>query len=360
MYPADGKFRKPSKRDWLQPQTGDADAELRLKEVPPSVDLRSDERVVEDFEPPARAVSVVQERRALREVSHAFLRLMYGRENVLRAPTSVTTDSRQRVIITDPALPAVHVLDKEGKNSFRIMGGPSRRIRKPTGVAVDEQDKIYVADSQMDIVLVYRADGSFIRSIGDLGGGEGLFHEPRAIAIDRSAGRLYVADSSRVFMLDLQGNVLKRVGRPRRGTAIADFDEPADLAVGKNVLAVLETDGSRIHLMDLQLNVLRTIRISSLTKNGAMRPSVSIDDGGKLYVTRPSRSAVQVFNGDGESLGSFGKIGRNEAEFNAPAGITVDMQNRIYVADTKNRRVQVFQISQPLTGTATEALANGR
>jgi DNA-binding beta-propeller fold protein YncE len=43
-------------------------------------------------------------------------------------------------------------------------------------------------------------------------------------------------------------------------------------------------------------------------------------------------------------------------EFNSPAGLWIDGANRLYVADTNNGRVQVFQISHD-SESHTEAKA---
>jgi sugar lactone lactonase YvrE len=77
----------------------------------------------------------------------------YGHEKYLIAPQHLTTDSKGRVIVSDPAAAAVHVFD--GRASFRIAGGPRRRLQAPNGIAVDSRDNIYVADSQRGLIDVY-------------------------------------------------------------------------------------------------------------------------------------------------------------------------------------------------------------
>ena len=52
---------------------------------------------------------------------------------------------------------------------------------------------------------------------------------------------------------------------------------------------------------------------------------------------------VQVFNRDGKLLMSFGKPGQGLGEFWLPSGITIDSKDMIYISDSFNRRVQIFQ-----------------
>jgi DNA-binding beta-propeller fold protein YncE len=53
---------------------------------------------------------------------------------------------------------------------------------------------------------------------------------------------------------------------------------------------------------------------------------------------------VQIFDSEGSFLYSFGKQGQGAGEFWMPAGIHIDKEDRIYVADSYNARIQVFQL----------------
>ena len=51
----------------------------------------------------------------------------------------------------------------------------------------------------------------------------------------------------------------------------------------------------------------------------------------------------QIFDEEGQLLLFVGSGGRSPGEFVLPAGMSVDEQDRLYVADQGNSRVQVFQ-----------------
>jgi len=74
--------------------------------------------------------------------------------------------------------------------------------------------------------------------------GENMYERPTGIAIDRKAGRLYLADTPRnlVFILDLHGNVLKRLGRDRHGNGSGDFASPTQIAVSDHGIVVLDAE----------------------------------------------------------------------------------------------------------------------
>jgi DNA-binding beta-propeller fold protein YncE len=370
IYSSDGKFRTTTRID--RDNAGGRDSRSvssgawsRPSEVPDFINLHSKERVEENFEPPAHAVKPVRGKSMLASLRDNIVTFVYGRERILLAPHHVAVDSRGRILIVDPDIRAVHVLGNG--ESFRIAGGPRRRLLLPCGVAVDAADNIYIADSERGLVLVYAPDGKFLRYIGKYGD-ESLFHSPTAIAIDRDSGRLFLLDPPRhlLFVLDLEGNILKRVGRPRphalgkvRGETIPmDLDDPTEIAVGNNELVVVDAANSQIHVMDLECNPLAQFTISA-------RPGQSVADGvglgvdltGNIYVSSTRDSHIGIYRRDGRQLGSFGRPGMEIGEFNSPAGLWIDGTNRLYVGDTNNGRVQVFQLSQNVGAAKETALS---
>jgi len=357
VYSPDGKYRTTARTDHNN-ASGSASSPnfspgwSRPSEVPDFINLRPRERVEENYEPPAHAAKPAKGQSILGSLRDNIVTFVYGRERVLLAPHHVTVDSRGRILIVDPDARSIHVLGNGG--SFRIAGGPQRRMLSPNGIAVDAADNIYVADSERGLVLVYDPAGKFLRYIGKRGD-ETLFHYPTAIAIDRTSGRLFLLDSPRhlLLVLDLEGNVLQRVGR-RSTHAIGrfsgdtipmDLDYPTEIAIGSNELVVVDSGNSRIRILDLQCKPLAEFRIRATPGPPIIdEVGLSVDPTGKIYVsTRDSH--IRIYSRDGSLLGSFGRTGTEIGEFNSPAGLWIDGSNRLYVADTNNGRVQVFQVS---------------
>jgi hypothetical protein len=54
-------------------------------------------------------------------------------------------------------------------------------------------------------------------------------------------------------------------------------------------------------------------------------------------------SNVQVYDRQGRFLLGIGRPGDASGEFHLPVGMTMDAQNRLYVADSYNGRIQIFQ-----------------
>jgi len=357
-YCSDGKFRTSTRfyRDNVggrDSHPGFSRAWSRPSEVPDFIDLHPGERVEENYEPPAHAVKPARRKSLLALLRDDIVTFAYGHERILLAPHHVTVDSRGRILIVDPNIRAVHILGNG--NSVRIEGGPRRRLLLPNGIAVDAADNIYIADSERGLVLVYTPDGKFLRYIGKRGN-ESLFHYPTAIAIDRNSGRLFLLDTPRhlLFVLDLEGNILKLIGRPRlhaigrvRDEAIPmDLDYPTEIAIGNDELVLVDSANSRVHVMDLQCKPVAQFSIRAVPSPPIMGDvGLGVDLTGNIYVSNITDSDIRIYGRDGTLLGSFGRNGMEVGEFNSPAGLFVDRGNRLYVADTNNSRVQVFQLS---------------
>jgi hypothetical protein len=63
---------------------------------------------------------------------------------------------------------------------------------------------------------------------------------------------------------------------------------------------------------------------------------------------------VQVFNREGQLLYYFGQQGTGFGDFLMPAGIFIDGKDRVFVVDSYNRAVKVFQYV-PLAKSAQES-----
>ncbi|MFQ6013926.1 MAG: flippase activity-associated protein Agl23 [Anaerolineae bacterium] len=69
---------------------------------------------------------------------------------------------------------------------------------------------------------------------------------------------------------------------------------------------------------------------------------VALDGEGNIYVVDSGNHRIQVFDAKGRFLAQWGSQGEAPGQFQEPWGIAVDDQGHIYVTDTWNHRIQVF------------------
>ena len=215
------------------------------------------------------------------------------------------------------------------------------------------------------MILVYDRNGRFQRYIGKRDDGEGgYFDRPSGIAIDPKSGRIFLLDTTRhmLIVLDSDGNVVRRLGRPdldvialrtRDGgeSAKGKLQFPTDIVIRGGEAFVL--GGSKITILDLDGRVQKEIAVMGGSYAGS--DGLAVDSAGNLFVSDPAAGSIHAFDRNGTFLYSFGKPGSKHGEFYFPRGLWIDEHNQIYVADSKNGRVQVFQLHPQ---TSRNALTN--
>jgi DNA-binding beta-propeller fold protein YncE len=261
-------------------------------------------------------------------------------------PYSVTTDSRGRIIVTDPGANGVHIFDfTQQKYKFLTRADKDKDpTLAPQCVAVDAHDNIYVTDSQAGKVYVWNADGKYQRAIGSLKGGEGFFKRPTGIAVDSANQRIYITDTLRnkIFVTDMQGSVLQSFGK--NGSGDAEFNYPTELRLKGNDLVVVDAMNFRVQVLDRSGQFKYSIGKVGDGAGWMFRPKgIGFDSEGHLYVADGAWSVVQVFNDQGQLLYYFGGKGTGPGEFQLPAGLTIDANDHVYVVDSFNRRIQVYR-----------------
>ncbi len=163
------------------------------------------------------------------------------------------------------------------------------------GVAVDSHDRVYVFNRGLHPVIVYDREGKFLGSWG-----EGVFKTPHGVYID-SYDNVFCVDSGdhTVRKFDVEGKLLLKLGSEGESGGVGEpFNRPTDAAVSSK---------------------------------------------GDIFVTDGyGNSRVHRFTSRGELLLSWGEPGDGPGQFNIPHGVWVDRDDRVWVADRQNNRLQIF------------------
>jgi DNA-binding beta-propeller fold protein YncE len=265
--------------------------------------------------------------------------------DALQEPYSVTTDSTHRIFVTDIGAGAVHIFDFVHSSYSLLRGGD--HLRSPVAVAADHEGNVYVSDSSLHEILVYDSRGKFVHYLTKSPGGESYFDTPRGIAVDAATKHLYVCDTARhmVIVLNKKGHVLARFGKRFGGIGPGEFRSPTQVAAAGDEIVVLDSGNSRLQIMDVRGHFRKEIRLRETSD----RAGLAMDSDRNIYVTDPYLNRFQVLNHDGQLLYEFGQAGKDVGQFNGISGIWVDRGHCLYVVDTNNKRVQLFQIRGPNT-----------
>src|SRR5436190_20760937 len=74
---------------------------------------------------------------------------------------------------------------------------------------------------------------------------------------------------------------------------------------------------------------------------------VATDASGNVYVADTRNHRIQKFTDTGTYLMQWGSQGSGNGQFSTPSGVATDAGGNVYIADTSNSRIQKF------TGTGT-------
>jgi len=216
-------------------------------------------------------------------------------------------------------------------------------LNKPNAIAVF-QGRIFVSDSVEAVIRVFDVPNGRHFKIG--ADDPGKLSKPLGIDVDRQ-GNLYVADISAkaIFIYDKEGKFLRRIGDPKW------FDRLANVTVDPN--------GDRVYLVDIggvasQQHRVRVVDVSSgeplfdFGKRGKdpgdfnFPRDLVVGKDGRLYIVDSGNFRVQVFDRNGKFLKTFGNIGRQVGQFSRPKEIAADPAGNIYVVDTAFGNFQIF------------------
>ncbi len=212
------------------------------------------------------------------------------------------------------------------------------RLTKPYGVAVDSKGQIYVGDAGSSVIFAFDLDNKKITYRG-----ASIIQSPAGLAVD-DTDRLFVADSAQheVFVFRPDSSLEIAFGQDR-------LVRPVGVAIdNENRYAyVVDAVASRVAVFDADTTkFLRYIGKPSdemaLPGTFSSPTNIAVDSDANIYVTDTFNSRVQVFNADGEFVFTFGKQGANPGTFMRPKGIAIDGDNHVYVVDSEFNNVQVF------------------
>jgi 6-bladed beta-propeller len=231
--------------------------------------------------------------------------------------------------------------DRQVKDVAKKVGFQLIRVY---GVAADSKGNIYAADQAVGAIFIFpKAENEPLQMIKN--GQEANFGLINGLAMDDN-DRLFVTD------LKLRHVLVFNTKHVVEGSFGADvLVSPAGVAIDttNRFAYVVDTQQDQVLVFDADsYKLLRRIGTTGknhkLTGPGdfSLPTHVAVDKEGAVYVTDTLNNRVEIFDADGTFIREFGKGGDGPGRFARPKGITVDNDRHIWVADEVQSRVQVF------------------
>jgi len=222
---------------------------------------------------------------------------------------------------------------------------------KPYGVAVDSKGRIYVADTYVGAVFIYDQENHSFQFIRN--GYEGRFRTMIGVAVD---------DNGRVFVSDADMKQVSVFSPEHKLEAIFGNDymgRPSGMAldVENRFLYVVDAEKETVFVIDADtLKKIRTIG-GPPKKDVDEDPGVfskptnaAVDKEGNVYVADTINNRIQIFDADGQFVSMFGRQGDGPGFFERPKGVAIDADGHIWVVDAGQHRVQIFNRDGHLLG----------
>jgi len=212
------------------------------------------------------------------------------------------------------------------------------------GVGVDSKGAIYAADQGVGAVFIFDPNKKdHVEMIGH--GWQANLDQIVGLALDDD-DRLFVTDAKLHHVLEFNA---KHVQEAAFGADV--LVRPGGVALDREnrFLYVADTGNDVVDVFDADnFKLLRQIGKPSKkhdqTDPGtfSLPEGVAVDREGNVYVTDTFNNRVEIFDADGEFISTFGKNGDGPADFERLKGIAVDCDGHIWVVDAVQNRVKVF------------------
>ena len=224
--------------------------------------------------------------------------------------------------------------------AFGSPGVGSGQLNNPSGIAVDQMGNIYVADTDNDRIQRFSPRGIFLDQVGGFGRRDGQFNRPVGVAAGFGL-EIFVADS-RNRRISLFTNNLRFAG-----TFGGEDAGPPGLEFGfLGGVAVSRT--GQVYVSDVEKSeVVRITHFDRVDRGfggigyggGELsRPAgLAISEDGKVYVADQGNDRMVAFDAFGGLVATFG-----EAELKSPSGVAVGPNGTVVVADTGHNRIVFF------------------
>jgi len=260
----------------------------------------------------------------------------------LPTPRSVAVGNDGEIATLDTA-GRVLIYDGDGalKRQWQML---DVRVGKPEGIVVLKDGRVVVCDTHYHRVVWFDANGHWLKNIGAHGKRDGEFIYPVGICTD-AAENLYVCEyggNDRVQKFSREGKWLASFGS--FGTGVGQFQRPSGLTWKDGRLYVADAINNRVLVFSDDGKYLGLLGEAGKPLAFNLPYDIATGGDGALYVVEYGAGRLSRVSTDGRLLGQFGRTGSGEGEFGTPWGLAVDAQNRILVADTKNRRIVTLRL----------------
>jgi sugar lactone lactonase YvrE len=256
----------------------------------------------------------------------------------------------------------------------------------PAGICLSASGYLFVADKGNQLVRLISA-GGVVNTVAGLAGTAGLsdntdsvtFNAPNGVAAT-VGGTVFVADegNSVIRAISTAGVTSVYAGKVTGALFQTTLSAPAGVATdlagdlfiadaGTNTITKIS--GKGIVTLVAGSGIKGSTNGTGTAASFNQPNSLVVDGAGNIFVADEGNNVIRLINTQGQvstfaGSGTAGNVNGKgtAASFNAPAGIAIDSQGNLYIADSKNNEIREISTSGMVTtlaGTGAAGAANG-
>ncbi len=232
---------------------------------------------------------------------------------------------------------------KQGGMSKYLYGeaAAKKRLARPVGIA-SSKGKIYVTDKTQKATIIIDLENKKFDHLMD-----------KNYVVAQTPFGIWVTEDDHKYITDLGGRLVLAYDSGNNyiqsyGNAEI-LEKPTGVAVYGDKVYVADQKKNKVLVFDKDSgDIVQEIggdRASS--EDGSFyRPShITVDKDGQLFVTDSFNFRIQIFDPEGNFIKSIGQAGDRIGNFARPKGIAIDREDHLYAVDAAFENTQIFDIN---------------
>jgi DNA-binding beta-propeller fold protein YncE len=258
----------------------------------------------------------------------------------LKQPEGVACDGESLLIVADTGNGRLLKYSiQEGAIEVGTVEIKVDQLSYPIKTEINSRGEIYILDRRQRSIIRLTPAGEFRGYLQPVGLPSPSAYVPRSFTVDRN-DNIYILDilSERVLILDPAGRYVRQIKFPD------EYGFFSDVAMGfrGTVLLIDVVDGM---VFSAGKNSASFSRLTSSLKEYVRFPAnLTTDDRGRIYLADRNGGSIIILGQDGSFISRQSGMGWKEGSLNYPAQMCINNKGEIFIADTRNHRIQIFAI----------------
>lgn len=207
----------------------------------------------------------------------------------------------------------------------------------PGGIFTTKDGSFYVSDTADKKIIKFNSEGQVVQTIT----AKFNLARPTRIFVNEANGHVFVLDAtfSRVVAFNIKGVPIYVIGD--RGDVPGRFISPTAFNFFNESLYVVDSVGVRAQKIGLD-----GVPIIDFGSTSLFAPSaIAVDEFGRVFIADTEDNYIKIYS-DGRLLGKYGGTGMKQGQFREITDMVI-ANDRLYVTEGMNRRIQVFKLLPP-------------